>query len=117
MTDVLYRADINTIYDDYGHITGVTCYMAEHPIVKRTPCGVWIDRWGTKKFVNLQADRKWAWPTKDEAMISLLKRKERQHAIIAHQLRQVTESLKALRAGIRPNEHFRSEMFQLQGSV
>lgn len=65
----------------------VRLYMDSYPVIKHTACGVWIARgYLGKKFVNLGAYRKWAAPTKEEAMKSFVERKRRQVAILSHQL-------------------------------
>lgn len=96
MTDVLYRAEVHA-YDDYSvHVT-----MLRYPIVRRTRCGVWINTgYMTKlKFVNLQANKKWACESEDDAMVSLMRRKIRHVAILRAQLECATVELNALKAG------------------
>lgn len=76
----LYRADIQ-VYENWS---GQFCevFMREYRVIKETPCGVWVQCWDRTRFVNLKLFRKWAWPTKEEAMASLLARKRRQQLLL-----------------------------------
>lgn len=60
-------------------------------VLRLTPCGVWIDVWGTERFVLLGATKKWACKTTDEALASLVARKRRQVSILTRQLREAEE--------------------------
>ena len=102
----LYRANV------YAHADGtVSCEMTTYHVQKRTPCGVWIGCYPPefemnaywKKFVNLQAFRKWACPTEAEALESLKRRKARQVFIVEHQLSRAKRCLAALDAGLQPH--------------
>lgn len=65
--------------------TTVTAYC--YPVTKRTRCGVWIRLYGAyHKFVNLNARKKWACPTMEEARASFIARKRRQIALLEWQL-------------------------------
>lgn len=76
--------------DDY-------CYLSAHdfPVIKRTTCGVWIDVYGEKKFILDGIGKRWAWPTKKEALESYVARKSRQVSILAAQHDKAVALLKA----------------------
>lgn len=68
----------------------------EYLILKRTPCGVWIDLgWRSdKKFVNLKAHKKWACETKAQAYESYAARKRRQIKILQAQVEAAEDLLR-----------------------
>lgn len=69
-------------------------YQDSYPVIKHTQCGCWIDiGFGHKKFVNLDARRKWAHASLEDAMKSFAARKKRQVAILRHQLLKAEASL------------------------
>lgn len=78
--DILFRCEGNRYSDG-------DCYLAfyDYAIVKETPCGVWIDLFGKKKFVLSGTRKRYAYPTKKEALESFIKRKSRQVRILAAQ--------------------------------
>lgn len=75
MNEYLYR-----VYEVGTHIA-----MYKHLIIKRTPCGAWIDRYGHKKFVNLKAVKQYAYETQEAAWVSFKRRKARQLLILTGQ--------------------------------
>lgn len=64
-----------------------------YPIIKRTKCGAWIDYWGSKKFVNLEARKRFACLTAEEALKSFQARKRRQISILKHRLAEAEAAL------------------------
>lgn len=58
----------------------------EHPVISATPTGVWIDVLGRKRFVKLNARKRYACPTEAEALESFRARKRRQIRILKHNL-------------------------------
>jgi len=63
------------------------------PIIKRTPCGAWVDDYGRQRFVNLQARKKYACETVDAALESYHARKKRQIKILKHRLAEAEAAL------------------------
>lgn len=63
----------------------------EFPILKTTPKGVWINNYGPKRWVRLDAHKRFACPTKEEAMESFKARKKRQRSILKAQLSHLDE--------------------------
>ena len=76
-----YRYD-NYSYDTYG--ISVVCY--QYPVIKETLKGVWLDIFGSRKFVLTKAKKHWACFTQEEALLSFIKRKECQASILRGQL-------------------------------
>lgn len=68
------------------------------PILRKTRCGVWLDLgFGEKRFVLSNAKKRWACPTKGEAMESFKARKLRQIKILDGQLKRSKEALKLIK--------------------
>lgn len=69
-------------------------YLKEFPIIKETRCGCWISLgYSFKKFVKLNARKKWAHPTPEEAMAGFRARKERQLRILKGQMLRTQAAL------------------------
>ncbi len=77
VTEVWYR------YDKYSenHI-----HAFEYPVLKHTPKGVWRDNYGKKRFVLKDGLKRFALPTKKEALESYIRRKKKQIQLLNHQL-------------------------------
>lgn len=79
--------------------------LEEYPIVKRTPCGAWINVYGKQRFVlekdslNCQTRKRFAYATVEEARVSFFARKRRQLLILRAQLESVEGAIKALEEG------------------
>lgn len=88
--DVAYAAPV----DEYGNPRGVgriEVRLSEFLVLKVTLHGVWLDYiTGTAKgrFVLRTANKRFACPTKEEALVSYIARKNRQIAILTAQLRR-----------------------------
>lgn len=65
----------------------ISFHLSKYPILRRTPKGVWI-RFGyeSHRFVLNGAHKRFAYPTREEAWTSFLRRKTRQVAILSGQL-------------------------------
>jgi len=102
--DVQYSAGC----DEYGGDLGpgpVKVHLMEFSIIKETRCGVWIltGYWfGTPeekppkeamRFVNMQANKKYACRTKEEALESFKARKRRQIHILKSQTERAEKAL------------------------
>jgi hypothetical protein len=99
-TEFLYRYDtikyslgINE-FDESLPGYRLVLHLWEYPIIKRTPKGVWISSYSFKKFVLLYGRKRFAWPTKEEALFSFQKRKEAQIRILTSQLKTAEEALR-----------------------
>jgi hypothetical protein len=95
-------------YENEGYIL-----LNSYEVLSETKCGVWIrfpdkDKYTYhpsfkfirgKKFIlekycgNTPTNKRFAWPTKDEALISYIARKEKQIAILENQLENAKEFL------------------------
>lgn len=107
MDEFLYR------YDDVAYSPGIDEFdnpfpgsilkieLSEYKIIKRTNCGVWINLYGgildSCRFVLLGAKKRFACPTKEEAMESFVKRKERQIKILSSQLDRTRKALQLIK--------------------
>ena len=81
--------------DEWGNSMGtsVKVEMREFRTLAETPCGYWIaldflgDGFiGPKYFVLKNSRKRYAWPTKEEALTSFIERKKKQISILNHQL-------------------------------
>lgn len=63
------------------------------PIISRTKCGAWVDDMGRKRFVNLNARKRYACPTEAEALESYHARKRRQIRILKARLAEAETAL------------------------
>jgi len=83
-----YSTMIGTIY--------IKVHEEKFDMVKETECGYWIQTgfvFPRKKWVSKTAKKRFAYPTKKEALDSFIKRKERQKEILEHKLSNVKEAL------------------------
>lgn len=100
-----------------GHYSehGLMLILTTFPIIKKTPCGVKIDVYGKQKFVNLGAQKRYACPTKEEALESFHARKRRQIKLLKHSLAKAEAALKLTDAsGI---EYFDGNKWLLDDSI
>ena len=63
------------------------------PVLKMTPCGAQINVFGRRRFVLLNATKRYACPTEAEAMESYRARKRRQVRILRHRLAEAEAAL------------------------
>lgn len=89
--EVYYRYEAITTcsWDEYSELAiarHVHLQLQRLPVIKRTPKGVWVNDYGTKRFVLDRARKRYACPTPEEAVESLLARKRRRAAILRSQL-------------------------------
>ena len=73
----LYRAEYSCYTDG-----NISICINSYTIIKQTNKGVWIQYHLSKKFVLLTGVKRFAYPTKEEAINSLKCRKQRQLQII-----------------------------------
>ena len=76
---------------------GGDVYLSELLVIRKTLCGVWLELpFGSgKRFVRKDARKRYACPTKDEAIDSFIARKRRQTRILTVQLNRVRLQLEA----------------------
>ncbi len=82
---LLYRVN------EFRKQEGMEIYFESILINKRTPKGVWV--YDNTKFIKLSAKKKWAYPSRPEALFAFIKRKERQILILTNKLDNAKESL------------------------
>lgn len=73
------------------HQIGIRVHERVFELIKETPKGYWINLfpdmgWNEKKWVSSNAKKRYAYPTKEEALSSFLARKRRQIEILEAQL-------------------------------
>ena len=72
-------------YEPVLHAVGLVLH--EYPIIKRAPCGVWLDTgWGMKKFVLSGARRRFAHETPTGALTAFIRRNARYIQILKEKL-------------------------------
>lgn len=78
---------------------GDVVFKHNHFVLRRTPKGVWINDYGTERFVLNDAKKQFACPTEEEAKTSFLARKNRQLGILRAQVRDVERAMSELEKG------------------
>jgi len=68
-------------YDMMRYTTGVQLTLIKFRLLKETPCGYWITMdfdtfYGWKKWIPKVSKKRYAYPTQQEALNSLIRRKE-----------------------------------------
>lgn len=97
--DVAYRFEdvhYSLGVDEWGDpLPGYTLrvVLRTYKIVKYTPKGFRIDIYGQTKFINLDARKQWACPTKEGALESYIFRKKRQARILSAELESAQHAL------------------------
>jgi hypothetical protein len=95
VVDGRYAGSVDECGDPMGD-GGAYVRVDEYPVLRHTPKGVWLEhagRYGQHRFVLRVANKRWACPTKEEAMESFRARKQRQAKILRAQLAHVKEAL------------------------
>jgi hypothetical protein len=93
--DVCHCADLNEYDEPIANTRAVRLYCHAFEIIRRTPSGAWIRLgYDFKKFVNLNAHKRFACPTKEEAWESFRARKKRQLEIVSAQVVRARLALK-----------------------
>lgn len=91
--DVQYAAPL----DEWGEPQGageVKVHCTEYPVVRYTLKGAWLDVGPHLRWVGREARKRFACPTREEAMASFVARKKAQKRILLGQLRRVEKALK-----------------------
>lgn len=96
MNKEYYR--IEPYYEDYYPASQLIYYV--YSVVKETPKGVWIKLKGyedctyqRKRFILSNSRKKYAYPSKEEALYSFIKRKETQIKILSRKLSEAEDLL------------------------
>lgn len=69
------------------------------PVTKKTPKGVWVTAWGGPKFILDGAGRRFAYPTREQAIDSFMRRKRRQIQILHSNLASAEAQLAFAESG------------------
>lgn len=67
--------------------------LSTFKVLKETPCGFWIDYAFSKKWVSKIAKKRFAWEREEEAILSLLARKNRQQSIYRLKLGKAMDAI------------------------
>ena len=67
--------------------------VLEYPVVRETPKGVWLEKYGERRFVRREGKKRFACPTFEEAMASFLARKAAQVSILTAQIRHAETAI------------------------
>jgi hypothetical protein len=76
---------------------GVRVDRRKFEVIKETPCGYWIrlyESFDDKKWVSKVAKKRFAYPSRSEALTNFKARKRRQMEILQAQLNQATAALR-----------------------
>lgn len=80
-------------YTDINTEDGPRIYLSRYPVIKETPKGVWLNVYGSRKFVLKESRKRFACQTEAEALNSFIARKKRQQCILTAQLGYVEHVL------------------------
>jgi len=73
-----------------------TLWLHSYPVHRKTKSGVWLGlAAGEEKWISLSWLKQWACPTKEAALVSFTRRKEREIAIHQKRVEQAKALLKA----------------------
>lgn len=90
--DQRFAAPLDEFENPIGE-TRVALALREYPVLRTTPSGVWLDVYGQERFVKAAARKRFACPTKEEALVSFQARKQRQLRILESQVRLVKKAI------------------------
>jgi len=88
-----HDARASTGSEEFGFSSRVDLFVSEYYVIKETPKGVWIESYGTKRFVLHDSRKKFAHPTIESARESFIYRKKRQIKILSAQLKNAQQAL------------------------
>lgn len=84
-------------HDEFGEWqstgTRVTVDESKFRVLKTTPRGVWLDDFGRQRFVRQDARKRFACPTRGEALESFRARKKRQLSIMKARVALIERAL------------------------
>jgi hypothetical protein len=90
-------------YVDRQDTDGLSIWCSEYLVLADTPRGYWINSWGMgtrrDKWVSGHSVKRFAYPTKEEAMVNFKARKARQIKILTSQLSQATDAYAMAKEG------------------
>ena len=105
MTTYYFRAMAHSIFGEDG-LEDATIYFVKYQVVKRTACGAWVwdGRARRRRFILDLATKKFAHPTKDEALRGYKARTKRYIAILKAYLEDAQAGYEAAREGRMSSE-------------
>ena len=109
MSRKFYRyEDFLTNWDYYHNRAHVKIILVTLYLIKETPKGYWISMdvnhkdtknyisWSKKKWVSKTSQKRYAYPTKEEAKQGFIARKNRQVTILSRRLEQAKQAVRAV---------------------
>lgn len=101
---VYYRYEDSRVSTPHYDGNGDVSYFASSqvrlrslPVLKRTPCGVWVETVsGNRRFVRLQGRKRYACPTEQEAQQAFIARKKAQLRLLLTQVEHVEFALRTV---------------------
>lgn len=81
--------------DEWDNSLGshVEVHLHTFDVIRETKTGVWLLSFGVKRFAKLEARKRFACPTIEEALESFLARKARQSSIYKARLEDIEEAI------------------------
>ncbi len=101
MSEIFYRYEIKIggspvdPNDPWRFGTDLFVYVKEFPVIRRTPCGVWL-RVGLagEKWTNTTCRKRYAHETKEAALEAFLARRRKQRCILHDQIKVCRKALR-----------------------
>lgn len=90
---LLYRVTDQGVYHGHFGSSGKIIYK-EFTVIRKTLKGVWVKDWKKERWVSNSGKKRFAYPTKAEALFAYTKRKEREILILNSRLNYVKRCLK-----------------------
>lgn len=91
---LFYRYDSYLWNTDFLGNVNIKIVLTTFDMIRETPKGYWIDDNIREKWVSKTAKKRYAYPSKEEAMKSFLARKKRQSITLKTQVKVAKASLK-----------------------
>ena len=94
--------------DEWGNATSISqvkVRLSEFKLIKETPKGWWIGDFDGKTWVSKTAKKRYAYPTKKQAMEAYIARTSRYAEILEFRSRQLRVALKIANIGLKNIEN------------
>ena len=91
----LYKYTFRAIFDCEGQFSHTELELLEYSVLKETPCGYWIEHYGSakfKKWVSKRGKNLFAYADKKDALNNFIHRKSRQIGLIKFNLKRIKEA-------------------------
>jgi hypothetical protein len=95
MSDLTLGSQVYRYEDSYDGYTSSYIHLCIYTITRRTRACAYIKLWSGEKRILISAKKKYAYPTKEEALVSLEKRREKQIGILKAQIEKAEAGFRA----------------------